>query len=210
MPPCFYTLDSYTLGYTYSRLPPACRLLPNLDHYPVSIKRHWWQRNVWHNHKNEYIMIYHLSCFLLENFFSQSNTAITRNSDTPKVCLSLDRTNTLTSTIHITQAFFIFQLRHQKCTQSLIQAENDATTSRWPRKKSSKQRIPDTKSKFVAQHQKKKMHIPQPLASPQVLTNSAKSALLAQKSTLFMEKLLQSVCSQRRRRARGCSPTFYY
>ena len=28
-------------------------------------------------------MIYHLSCFLLENFFSQSNTAITRNSDTP-------------------------------------------------------------------------------------------------------------------------------
>ena len=40
------------------------------------------------------------------------------------------------------------------------------------------------------------MHIPQPLASPQVLTNSAKSALLAQKSTLFMEKLLQSVCSQ--------------
>ena len=47
------------------------------------------------------------------------------------------------------------------------------------------------------------MHIPKPLASPQVLTNSAKSALLAQKSTLFMEKLLQYVESGRRRAAGG-------
>ena len=56
------------------------------------------------------------------------------------------------------------------------------------------------------------MHIPKPLASPQVLTNSAKSALLAQKSTLFMEKLLQYVDSGRSRAAGGslCFPTFYY
>ena len=48
------------------------------------------------------------------------------------------------------------------------------------------------------------MHIPKPLASPQVLTNSAKSALLAQKSTLFMEKTPSS-----QEKIKRLLPTFF-